>query len=178
MIKGKLTGLRAVELDDLPLLRDWRNIVEFRNNFREHRELSLENQKLWYQKHVVNHPDNFMFIIERLFDGKAIGAAGLLYTNWVARYADFSFYIGENEEYIDSDGYALDTCRLLIHYGFNTLNLNKVWMELYEFDKKKIDFFTSEFAFKKDGILRQNCYSDGKYWNSLVISLLKEDYNK
>ena len=34
MIKGKKVGLRAVEKQDLPILRDWRNIVEFRKNFR------------------------------------------------------------------------------------------------------------------------------------------------
>ena len=48
MIKGKKVGLRAVEKEDLPFLRDWRNIVEFRKNFREVRELSLTDQEAWF----------------------------------------------------------------------------------------------------------------------------------
>ena len=45
-------------------------------------------------------------------------------------------------------------------------------MELYEFDSQKIDFFMQKFKFETDGILRDNCFEDGRYWNSLIISLL------
>ncbi len=175
MITGELIGLRAVERTDLPLLRDWRNIPEFRKNFREYRELSLENQELWL-KSITDNPKNYMFVIERLSDQKPLGAAGLLYVDWVARYADFSFYIGYENTYIDDLGYAQEAAELLIKYGFETLNLNKVWMELYEFDHRKIDFFTKKFNFKQDALLRQNCFADGKYWNSLIISLLREEH--
>ena len=44
-------------------------------------------------------------------------------------------------------------------------------MELYEFDGQKIDFFMQKFKFVRDGILRDNCFEDGRYWNSLIISL-------
>ena len=114
MIKGKLVGLRAVEREDLFLLRDWRNNPEFRKNFREVRELNMVNQEIWFEKSCVNNPNDFMFIIVRLSDNKPIGAAGLLYINWIIRSADFSFYIGENDAYIDSDGYAEDAAKLLI----------------------------------------------------------------
>ena len=50
-------------------------------------------------------------------------------------------------------------------------------MELYEFDQEKINFFTKKFGFQEDGRLRQNCYSDGSYHDSLIISLLKKDFN-
>ncbi len=33
MIKGQKVGLRAVEKEDLPFLRDWRNIPDFRKQF-------------------------------------------------------------------------------------------------------------------------------------------------
>lgn len=171
MIKGKLIGLRAVEQSDLEILRDWRNIEEFRKNFREIRELNLTNQKNWFDK-VSNSANDFMFIIVRLDDNEPIGACGLLYTNWVIRSADFSFYIGVDDLYIDDLGYADEATSLLIDYGFKTLNLHKIWMELYEFDTKKFDFFNNKFDFKLDGILRDNCFEDGKYWNSKLISLI------
>jgi hypothetical protein len=49
-------------------------------------------------------------------------------------------------------------------------------MELYEFDFKKINFFKNEFDFKVDGVLRQNCFEEGKYWDSLIISLINNEY--
>lgn len=178
MIKGKLVGLRAVEREDLILLRDWRNIPEFRKNFREVRELNLSNQENWFEKSCMNNPNDFMFMIIDLKDNKPIGAAGLLYINWIIRSADFSFYIGENEVYIDDKGIAEDASEILISYGFNNLNLNKIWMELYEFDIKKLNFFRKKFDFAIDGELRDNCFEGGKYWKSYIISLLARNYRE
>ena len=173
MINGKKVGLRAVEKQDLPILRDWRNIVEFRKNFREVRELSLTDQEAWLD-HLQNTKHiNYMFIIVDLDTQKPIGAAGLLYINWIIRSADFSFYIGDQDKYIGDDGIAKEAAKLLIDYGFNNLNLHKIWMELYEFDKQKIEFFTKEFNFEQDALLRDNCFEGGKYWNSYIISLIK-----
>ena len=172
MIKGEKVGLRAVEKQDLPFLRDWRNIVEFRKNFREVRELSLTDQDAWFD-HLQNTKHiNYMFTIVDLETKKPIGAAGLLYINWVIRSADFSFYIGDNEKYAGNDGIALEAAKLLIEYGFKNLNLHKIWMELYEFDKEKIEFFSNKFNFEQDALLRDNCFENGKYWNSLIISLI------
>jgi RimJ/RimL family protein N-acetyltransferase len=175
MIKGKLIGLRAVESSDLDLLKDWRNNTNFRKNFREVRELNSVNQEGWFNK-TNNSPNDFMFTIVRLEDDKPIGACGLLYINWINRSADFSFYIGINDFYIDNQGLAEESTELLIKYGFNNLNLNKIWMELYEFDNQKLKFFQEKFKFKVDGKMRENCYEDGKYWDSFIISLLKADF--
>lgn len=176
MLKGKYTILRALEKEDLPLLRDWRNKPNFRKNFREHKELSLTNQEVWYNRTITN-PNDFMFMILNLDTGEPIGACGLLYTNWIIRAADFSFYIGYNDLYID-DKYARDAIAVLLTYGFSDLNLNKIWMELYEFDDKKLEIFTKEFDFGIDGILRENAFYNGRYWNSKLISLLAKDYFK
>jgi hypothetical protein len=175
MIKGKMVGLRPIEREDLVLLRDWRNIASFRRNFREYRELNMMNQENWFAR-LNSNPNDFMFMIERLDDKKPLGAGGLLYTNWIIRSADFSFYIGHEDVYIDAKGYAEEAAKLLIQYGFHTLNLNKIWMELFDYDVMKIEFFKDKFKFTKDGILRDNCFEDGHYWNSGVYSLLRCEY--
>jgi RimJ/RimL family protein N-acetyltransferase len=177
MITGKLTGLRAVEASDLEQLKQWRNVPSFRKNFREVRELNNDNQQKWFQSLQNNLTRDYMFSIVDLKDNSLIGACGLLYINWIIRSADFSFYIGKDEVYMDEKGYAEDAVRLLLNYGFNNLNLHKIWMELYEFDKKKLDFFKNKFSFITDGTLRDNCFEDGHYWNSYIISLLGKDFN-
>ena len=174
MIKGNKVGLRAVEKNDLEFLKDWRKNPDFRKNFREVRELNLSDQIKWFESICVSNPNNYMFVIEDLKNKELIGAAGLLYINWIIRSADFSFYIGKDDKYIDKEGYAEDASKLLIEYAFKNLNLHKIWMELYEFDNKKIDFFTKNFNFKKDGLLRDNCFENGRYRNSIIISLIED----
>jgi hypothetical protein len=158
LIKGEKVGLRAIEKEDLILLRDWRNIVEFRKNFREVRELSLADQESWFTSLQDSKHINYMFMIVDLKTDKPIGAAGLLYINLIIRSADFSFYIGDQNKYIGDDGIANESAQLLINY-----------------DSQKINFFKNNFSFKQDGLLRDNCFEEGKYWNSLILSLLKND---
>ena len=176
MIKGKSVYLRAIEKEDIQTLLTWRNIDAFRKNFREFRELNYSQQVEWFNS-VSSSKNDFMFSIVDLDTNELIGACGLLYIDWIIGSADYSFYIGKDELYID-DLFAKDATNLLLSYGFNKLNLNKIWMELYEFDDKKINFFTKKYNFEVDGKLRQNCFEDGKYFDSFIISLLKSDFKK
>ena len=84
MIRGEITGLRAVEIEDLKLMRDWRNIPSFRQNFREFKELNMKNQMDWFD-YVSSSKNDFMFIITRLYDNKPVGVCGLTYINQIIK---------------------------------------------------------------------------------------------
>lgn len=174
MIKGKQIYLRSIEKSDLNKLKEWRNIPYFRKHFREYRELNDDMQENWYKNKVLNDPSTIMFSIVRTLDEELVGCVGLCYINWINRHADLSLYIGAEDLYIDDLGYAKEACNLILNYGFDELNLNKVWTEIYEFDLKKRNLY-SEMGFMEDGRLRQNYYNEGKYWDSLILSILKED---
>lgn len=174
--KGEKIYLRAVEEKDLEQLMIWRNIEDFKKHFREYRELNIEMQKKWFVEKVVNDKSTEMFAIIRAEDDKLLGCAGLCYINWVHRHADLSLYIGWEESYIDNEGYASEACMLLFDFGFNQLGLNKIWTEIYEFDNRKKSFYDS-IGMKVDGILRENYYYDGKWWNSYILSILKGEYS-
>lgn len=172
MLRGDKIQLRAVERTDLEQMRDWRNLPELRRNFREFRELNLLNQEQWFAR-ISTSPNDFMFVIERSADAKPIGIAGLVYVHWVVRSADISLYLGDNDVYIDGPGgFAEDTAKTLIRYGFDNLNLHKVWTELYSFDERKIALFT-RLGFARDAVLRDNAFEDGRYHDSYIYSLIR-----
>ena len=81
---------------------------------------------------------------------------------------------GQNA-YIDDQGYAEESCRLLFGYGFQELGLEKIWTEIYEFDEPKFALY-QKLGFQQDGLLRKQYLYDGKWWNSRILSLLKDDY--
>jgi RimJ/RimL family protein N-acetyltransferase len=173
MLRGERIQLRAVEREDLRLMRDWRNRPEFRRNFRELRELNMVNQEAWFAR-VSASANDFMFIVER-DDHEPIGVCGLVYVHWVLRSADISLYIGADDLYIDGvGGYAEDAAKTLIRYGFDNLNLHKVWTELYSFDDKKIALF-GRLGFARDAVLRDNAYEDGRYHDSYIYSLIRPE---
>lgn len=177
MIKGDKVYLTAIEERDLETLRYWRNLPEYRKYFREYREISATMQKNWFERIVNGDNSTIMFAIRMLGSDELVGCCGLCYINWVHRHSDLSLYIGKDESYIDSEGIAEESCRLLFDYGFHEIGLNKIWTELYEFDHKKYDLY-EKFGFQRDGFLRKQYFYEGKWWGSYILSLLSEEYGK
>jgi len=167
--------LFAVEREDLKQLMDWRNNPKFRKHFREYRVLNMTMQEQWFEQKVLNDPTTIMFGIHSLENNELLGCCGFVYINWVHRHADLSLYIGWNDSYIDEEGYAEESCRLLLNYGFKELCLNKVWTEIYKFDVMKKKLY-DRLGFKVDGILRQNYFYDGKFWDSYIMSILNSEF--
>lgn len=177
MLKGEMVTLCAVETDDLQQLLDWRNDPDFRKYFREYRELNMRQQETWFKEKVINDSDTLMFSIRRNCDNELLGCCGFVYINWVHQHADLSLYIGWDNAYIDEEGYATESSKLLLKYGFDELSLNKIWTEIYEFDNKKQNLY-DQLGFQEDGVLRQNYWYQGRWWDSRILSLLATDKSR
>ena len=174
MIRGKKIYLSSVEESSIEQLRQWRNMPELRQYFREYREISSTKQKKWFLDRVINDPNQVDFEIHDKESEKLIGHCGLYYINWINRAAEFTVYIGDKD--YRNGGYGSDTLRILFRYGFDVLNLNKIWCEVYS-NNKAIDIYR-HLGFKDEGCLRQNYYHDGKYWDSYLLGLLREEWTK
>lgn len=174
MICGKHVSLRAIEKEDLPQLMQWRNKPTLRKYFRETNEINSINQEKWFD--MVNNKNSIhkMFSIVKSDTNELMGACGLCYIDWVNRSADFSIYLGYDDIYID-DKYAIDAAILMRDYGFNILNLHRLWAEIYSIDESKKKFFNI-LNFKLDGEFRETYWYDSKWHNSLFYSLLSNDY--
>jgi RimJ/RimL family protein N-acetyltransferase len=170
-ILGKSLKLRAIEKSDLKLIQTWRNDERLRRYFREYRDFSLTQLENWYNNMIIDNRFEFFIICNK---DTPIGITGITYIDWVNRHADVHFYIGQNFEWIDNK-YSPEAFNLILDYGFNTLNLNKLWAEIYEIDNKKLLFF-QERNFYIDASLREHYFYKGKYYTSHILSLLKNEY--
>ena len=172
--------LRAIEKEDLPFLQAWRNDENLRKYFREWRDFSLAQKEKWYDQMIFD--DRFqMFVIEsrdKMFSRKSrmLGVAGITYVDWVNRHGDVHFYIGKNGQWIDNT-VAPIAFEVILDYGFNTMNINKLWAEVYQIDEKKLDFFTRR-GFSIDASLREHYYYQGQYYTSHILSMLKKEYDE
>lgn len=173
MISGKYVGLRAIEKDDLEELKSWRNNPELRKYFRETDEINSVKQEKWFDSINDKNSPNKMFAIVKLDTDELMGACGLCYIDNVNRSADFSIYLGYKDLYID-EFYAVEAAQLMRNYGFNVLNLHRLWAEIYSIDEKKKKFFDS-LNFKLDGEFRETYWYENSWHNSLFYSLLSTD---
>lgn len=174
MLKGKYVGLRAIEESDLSQLLLWRNQPNYRRYFREYRELSQTNQKNWFDSKVLNDTSTEMFSIVDVNTGELLGACGLCYIDWINRNADFSIYIGKDDLYID-EKYAIEAAQIMMKYGFEELNLHKLWSEIYSFDEAKKVMF-DRLGFKLEGVHKEKHWTEGKWCDSLFYGYLQMKY--
>jgi RimJ/RimL family protein N-acetyltransferase len=172
MIRGDKINLVKVERDSLDQLREWRNSPSLRRYFREHRELNRDNQLQWYEKKVLADPNQYNFEIRAKEKNKLIGHCGLYYINWISRTSEFGIYLGDLD--YRSGGYGSDALRTLIRYGFNDLNMNRIWCEVYG-NNDALHIY-KHIGFRHEGTLREQYYNEGRYWDAHVLSMLRNEY--
>ena len=173
MIKGKKITLSPVEREDIEQLRNWRNQPELRKYFREHRDISKTMQSAWFDK-INNDPNQVNFEIREAENNKLIGHCGLYYISWIHRHAEFGIYIGADD--YRSGGFGSDALRTLIKYGFNDLNLNRIWCEVYD-NNTSIELY-KHLGFVHEGTLRQTYYNEGRYWDSHLLGIFRDEFEE
>lgn len=163
---------RAIEESDLPQLRDWRNGDKLRSWAREYRLLNLVNQRDWFE-HISRSCEVEMFGIEYLANSgfELVGVCGLCNINWVYRTAEPSIYVAPDLRDTNIAARALD---LLRQKAFEELNLRRLWTEVYDFHPARIALHEGG-GYVLEGRLRKHVFKLGKYRDSLVFGLLRED---
>ncbi len=174
MINGNTVFLSHIKSSDLNLILTWRNNPKLRKYFREVKEINSYEQKKWLKKVSQKDADEVFFGIRKKNSDDLLGVCGLNYINWINRNCQFSLYIGIETLYIDKNGWADEATKLLINYGFKTLNLNKIFVEVYEYDTQKIDLLKIN-KFKIEGALKEHIFKNGQYYTSYIYSLLSKD---
>ena len=56
-------------------------------------------------------------------------------------------------------------------------NLNRLELEVYECNERAIRCYRKA-GFREEGRLRQRVYRKGKYWDVLVMAVLKEEFER
>jgi RimJ/RimL family protein N-acetyltransferase len=64
---------------------------------------------------------------------------------------------------------------LLVKYGFETLNMHRVWLRVFERNKRAIRSY-EKVGFVNEGQMRESDYKDGTYHNILIMSILRQEY--
>jgi RimJ/RimL family protein N-acetyltransferase len=66
--------------------------------------------------------------------------------------------------------------RLMLNYGFNTLNLNRVYLRVYESNPRGIRCY-EKAGFRHEGRLRQAIFQDGRYIDLLMMSVIRSEWS-
>lgn len=72
-------------------------------------------------------------------------------------------------------GYAEDVVRKAVDYGFYQLNLNKITLDVVDYNEKAV-YIYEKVGFTVEGKKEQQYFIKGKYHDSLSMGLLRDKY--
>ncbi len=72
-------------------------------------------------------------------------------------------------------GFGTEAMSLLIDYGFNILNLNRIGLDVFAYNERGIKSY-KKLGFKEEGRIRQDLFYDGEYHDSILMGVLKDEY--
>lgn len=175
MIEGKQIRLRAIEKEDLPQLVEWLNCPEVRDNLAVYTPFSMTAEEDWFNMVMKAPLEEHPLCIEvKTKNGwKLIGDTSFIHYDAHNRNTEFGLFIGDNK-YWDK-GYGCMATRLMLRYGFNYLNLNRIYLHVFETNPRAIKCY-QKAGYIEEGKARQAYFQNGKYINTFIMSVLRDEW--
>jgi RimJ/RimL family protein N-acetyltransferase len=177
IIYGKRIRLRAVERDDLNKFHEWVNDPEVTQGLAMYLPLSMKDEEGWFERMSQGDPREKPLAID-VKKGKAwklIGNCGTFGISFTNRSCELGIVIGDKTEW--NKGYGAEAMTLLLKHGFETLNLNRIFLRVYEDNVRAVRSY-EKAGFVLEGRQRQAVYKLGKYEDVLFMSVLRSEWDK
>lgn len=110
------------------------------------------------------------FVIQ--FNGRVSGRIGLHYIHQQNRTAAIGYWLGAE---FQGNGIITKACTALIHCGFTSLGLNRIEIKCGTGNEKSAAI-AERLHFKKEGVLRQAEWVNGKPIDLSLYAVLKEEW--
>ena len=170
VLTGGRVYLRPLERSDAELIVPWlrnRELTWSLGDFfpaADVRAVADGIERLYRTGH-----DLLLGVVRRDTDG-LIGITELHQLDLDNRQASFGLLIGEVGE-----GYGSEVTGLVLDYAFGQLALNRVWLHVDERNTRGIRAY-QKVGFRREGLLRENRYADGRYHNTLLMAVLRSEW--
>jgi len=151
----------------------WLNDPEITQYLTQFRPLTEEMEEEWFES-LKDRKDDIIFAI-LIDETKLIGNCSIMNINWTNRVGTCGIFIGDKEE--QGKGYGTEAMQLLIEYGFDNLNLNRLALEVSDFNSRAIKCYQN-VGFIEEGRKREACFRNGEYHDQIVMSILRREFNK
>lgn len=134
--------------------------------------MSLWEEEEWVKSQKSNKNGEYNFAIEDIKTKRYIGGCGIQNVNWLTRVATVGIMIGD-EGYLGK-GYGTDAMKVLMKFIFQDMNIRKIRLSTFSFNVRAQKSY-EKCGFKVEGILKDEVFKDGKYYDEIVMSAFSSD---
>ena len=177
MILAERIRLRAIEREDIPRFVEWLNDPEVTAGLLINLPMATWDETRWFEN-LGNRPaeERPLAVDARLPEGgwTHIGNVGLHQIETTNRSAEFGIFIGDKAFW--DHGYGSEATRLTLKHGFETLNLNRIYLYVFETNPRAIRAY-EKCGFVHEGKQRQSVYRNGRYIDTFFMSILRSEWD-
>ncbi len=102
-----------------------------------------------------------------------IGNCGIHNINWKNRVGEAGIVIGEKQ--YQNKGYGTETMELLLEYGFTTVNLNRIELNVYDYNSRALKLY-KKLGLTEEGRRRQSVWIKGSYHDAIMMGMLAKEW--
>ena len=183
MIFGERIRFRGIDKEDLSTFIQWANDPEVLQGTGIYLPLSMADEEDWFatmRKKPLDEHNLAIEVSETASEGgdvgwKLIGSCSFFNLDLRNRSTEFGIMIGEKSYW--NKGYGTEAVRLLCQHGFDTLNLNRIYLRVFETNPGAVRVY-EKAGFTHEGRQRQAEFRQGRYIDVLVMSILKDEYSR
>lgn len=102
-----------------------------------------------------------------------IGFAQIAFIDFEHRRCKVAIVIGQ--KLLWGQGFGREAISRIVQYCFEELELNRVGAEMYAFNYRSIHAFETA-GFQREGVIRENVYKEGRYFDEYCYGLLRREW--
>lgn len=172
MLKSKDVYLAPLAEKDYQVLFKWINDRDTVILNSSYRPVSERQHRQWFDS-ISKRSDTYIFIVKTVKGRKTIGSCQLHSVDLLNSCAELQIRIGDDNQ--RGKGYGSQAVALLLKFAFTDLNLNRVYLNVFSFNKRAVNSYLKT-GFKMEGTLRKAAFVDGKFVDVIHMGILKSEY--
>ncbi|WP_080873590.1 GNAT family N-acetyltransferase [Oceanobacillus timonensis] len=176
LFESERIRLRKIIKDDAVLYHKWRNDVQVMHSTSPFLDVyPMKATEDFIEYAILKSETSKGYIMVDKKTEMSIGIVSLIHIDYKNRNAECIIDIGEKEYW--GKGYGLEGLNLLLDYAFYELNLHRVSLRVFSFNKRAIKLY-KKMGFEAEGTSRQSLFRDGKWHDICHMGILQAEYFK
>ena len=168
---GNSVKLSIPREEDVEIMLKWEEDSEYLRNVDTEIALPKTKEQLGAERKA--DLNEVYFRLRTIDKDHLIGFVAIHSIEWNNRAGILSIGIGESSN--RNKGYGSDALKLILRYAFHELNLDRVGLEVIEYNKGGIRAY-EKVGFQQEGRKRSVVYRDGKRYDVIVMGVLHNEW--
>ncbi len=176
MIAHGAVYLRGGEREDIPLFVRWMGDYRTSRTLGILAPITLASETQWFDRMLADQgKGGYFFVACLLEDDRPIGTIGLFDLQLTDGSAGLGISIGDPAD--TGNGFGTDMLLALLGWAFETLRLERIWLEVYDFNPGARRVY-DRVGFVHEGTLRHAIFREGRHMDVDRMAILAGEWRE